>query len=109
MLDRLEVAAARQRSFVADAAHELRTPLAALGATVDVARAHPESYARDELVAELGEEVARMQALVDDLLLLARVGSRPPAPQEVDLGAVAHPSCEVIDIGGGGDLAQGVP
>ncbi|QZN84847.1 ATP-binding protein [Cellulomonas sp. C5510] len=90
MLDRLEVAADRQRSFVADAAHELRTPLAALGATLDVARAHPEVYARDELVAELGDEVARMQALVDDLLLLARVGSRPPASQQVDLGEVAR-------------------
>ncbi|MBD3780614.1 ATP-binding protein [Cellulomonas sp. ES6] len=90
MLDRLEVAAARQRSFVADAAHELRTPLAALGATLDVARTHPEAYERDELVAELGDEVARMQALVDDLLLLARVGSRPPASQQVDLGDVAR-------------------
>lgn len=120
MLDRLEVAAARQRSFVADAAHELRTPLAALGATLDVARAHPEAYARDELVAELGDEVGRMQALVDDLLLLARVGSRPPASQEVDLGGVARdalalavaaagrPSVRAEVVGGGrarGDAA----
>lgn len=90
MLDRLEVAAARQRSFVADAAHELRTPLAALGATLDVAREHPGAYGRDELVAVLGGEVRRMQALVDDLLLLARVGSRPPADGPVDLGAVAR-------------------
>ena len=41
MLDRLESAAARQRTFVADAAHELRSPIAALRAAVDVARAHP--------------------------------------------------------------------
>lgn len=90
MLDRLEVAAARQRSFVADAAHELRTPLAALVASLDVARAHPDAYERDELVAELADEVRRMQDLVADLLLLARLGSRPVPGTPVDLAAVAR-------------------
>lgn len=106
MLDRLEVAAARQRSFVADAAHELRTPLAALGATLDVARAHPGAYERDELVADLGAEVRRMQALVDDLLLLARVGSRPLAAGPVDLGAVARDAVALAGAAAGrGDVA----
>jgi signal transduction histidine kinase len=90
MLDRLEVAAARQRAFVADAAHELRTPLAAVVAALDVARTHPDAYERDELVADLTAEAQRMRALVDDLLLLARVGSRPVPAQDVDLGAVAR-------------------
>ncbi|WP_199422177.1 sensor histidine kinase [Actinotalea solisilvae] len=85
MLDRLEGAAARQRAFVADAAHELRSPLAALRAATDVARAHPDAYPPDELADELGAEVLRMQHLVDDLLLLARVGSVPARLSDVDL------------------------
>lgn len=89
MLDRLEAAAARQRAFVADAAHELRSPIAALRAAVDVAAAHPEAYPADELAAELDGEVRRMQALVDDLLLLARVGSAPARRDRVDLVALA--------------------
>jgi signal transduction histidine kinase len=91
---------------VADAAHELRTPLAALGATLDVARAHPGAYERDELVADLGAEVRRMQALVDDLLLLARVGSRPLAAGPVDLGAVARDAVALAGAAAGrGDVA----
>lgn len=88
MLDRLERSAARQRTFVADAAHELRSPIAALRAALEVAQAHPQAYAPGELVEELGGEVARMQALVDDLLLLARVGSRPVRAAATDLRAV---------------------
>lgn len=99
MLDRLEVAAGRQRAFVADAAHELRTPLAALGATLDVAREHPGAYARDELVADLAAETRRMQVLVDDLLLLARLGSRPVPGTPVDLGAVAREAVALAAAG----------
>lgn len=99
MLDRLEVAAGRQRAFVADAAHELRTPLAALGATLDVAREHPGAYPRDELVADLAAETRRMQVLVDDLLLLARLGSRPVPGTPVDLGAVAREAVALAAAG----------
>jgi signal transduction histidine kinase len=89
MLDRLERSAARQRAFVADAAHELRSPVAALRASIDVAQTHPGAYRTDELAAELGGEVLRMQALVDDLLLLARVGSTSSPRTDIDLRAVA--------------------
>lgn len=85
MLDRLEGASARQRTFVADAAHELRSPIAALRAAVDVARTHPAAYSTAELAEALDGEVHRMQSLVDDLLLLARVGSAPRAPGPLDL------------------------
>lgn len=101
MLDRLEVAAARQRAFVADAAHELRTPLAALGATLDVAATHPDAYQRGELVADLTAGVRRMQLLVDDLLLLARVGSHPVPDVDIDLAAVARDAVALATVAAG--------
>lgn len=103
MLDRLEEAAGRQRAFVADAAHELRTPLAALRAQLEVAATHPEAYAPGELVEGLGLQVRRMQALVDDLLLLARLGSRPVPDAEVDLGDVAREAVALAVAGAGGE------
>lgn len=88
MLDRLDRASARQRAFVEDAAHELRSPIAALRASVEVARAHPDAWSSEELAANLEPEVRRMQDLVVDLLLLARVGAAPVRRMESDLTAV---------------------
>jgi signal transduction histidine kinase len=90
MLDSLQAAAERQRSFVADAAHELRSPVAALRASIEVARLHPAAYPGDELAVELEDEVRRLQALVDDLLVLARLGARPLVDHDVDLAALAR-------------------
>jgi signal transduction histidine kinase len=69
MLDRLAAARARQRAFVADAAHELRSPLANIRTELEVAQRHgvPPS-----LVDDLLADVERLSRLVDDLLLLAR-------------------------------------
>lgn len=106
MLDRLETSAARQRSFVADAAHELRSPLAALRTTLDVARAHPDAYPAAELVADAEREALRMQSLVDDLLLLARVGSAPLRPEDVDLAALVDDVVEG-ETGAGGSGGTG--
>ena len=109
MLDRLEEAAGRQRAFVADAAHELRTPLAALRAQLEVAGTHPEAYAPGELVEGLGDQVRRMQALVDDLLLLARLGSRPVPDADVDLGEVAREAAALAAAGAVGAEEPGAP
>jgi signal transduction histidine kinase len=74
MLARLEASFARERRFVADAAHELRTPLAALKSRLDVVRQRPrrvDDY-RQALDA-IEPEVERLIRLVRDLLLLARL------------------------------------
>jgi signal transduction histidine kinase len=70
MLDRLERAHVRERRFVADASHELRSPIAAIRQHAEVALAHPELA--DGLPSVAHAESLRMQSLVDDLLLLAQ-------------------------------------
>lgn len=88
MLDRLDDAFARQRAFVADASHELRTPLTAIRGQVEVLVRQPHSTRQDvERVAGIvGTETARMQRLVEDLLLLARADEEQLVrPQELDV------------------------
>jgi signal transduction histidine kinase len=73
MLNRIETASAAQRRFVADASHELRSPLATIHANADllVAAGLPEAEAGP--ATRIHTESRRMAKLVDDLLLLARV------------------------------------
>jgi signal transduction histidine kinase len=77
MLDRLAASHDRERRFVADVAHELRTPLASLRVQVDVARLHG---ATDEDRADLAADVERLSALLEDLLVLARLDAGEPLP-----------------------------
>ena len=82
----------RMRRFVADASHELRTPVAAVRAYAELYRLgadeRPEDLAR--LLARIEHEAERMGVLVDDLLLLARLDEgRPLERVAVDLGAIA--------------------
>jgi signal transduction histidine kinase len=72
MLERLERAQARQRRFVADASHELRSPLATIRQHSEVARAHPSRTTPDALAGTVLAEGGRLQRLVEDMLLLAR-------------------------------------
>ena len=72
MLGRLQRSAERQRRFVADAAHELRSPLARMRAELEVDRAHPDSADPAATRASVLDEAVTLQRLVDDLLLLAR-------------------------------------
>jgi signal transduction histidine kinase len=78
MLDRLAETQERQRAFVADAAHELRSPLASIQAQLEVAQRLGEG---GTLPADLMVDVKRLSGLVEDLLLLARVDAdtRPAA------------------------------
>jgi signal transduction histidine kinase len=72
MLDRLEVSSERQRRFVSDASHELRSPVASIRQHAEVALAHPDGADVGELAAAVLDEDLRAQRIVDDLLLLAR-------------------------------------
>jgi signal transduction histidine kinase len=78
MLDRLAGAQERQRSFVADAAHELRSPLASIQAQLEVASRLGDG---GTLPSDLMPDVKRLSGLVEDLLLLARADAdtKPPA------------------------------
>jgi len=92
MLDRLADAGTRQRVFIADAAHEMRSPLASLRTQLEVARVHPAAAVEGDLTDDLLLEVLRLGRLVDDLLILARLdeGELPIRAAEVDLAALAH-------------------
>lgn len=91
MLDRLEGAAGRQRRFVADASHELRSPLANIQASLEVALARHDLDLWQETGQDLQSENDRILHLVEDLLLLARLDGRIPVAQdEVDLDDVVH-------------------
>lgn len=91
MLDRLDRSFAAQRRFVADASHELRSPLTVLKGSMDVAlRREREAADYRQVLASSREEVERMSALAENLLTLARTDSGLPPDQfrPVDLGAV---------------------
>ncbi|MEU5145307.1 HAMP domain-containing sensor histidine kinase [Streptomyces sp. NPDC021139] len=90
-LQRLDNAAAQQRRFVADAAHELRSPLTTLLASLEVALAYPERTDWPAAATTAARQTRRLHALAEDLLLLARLDTRAPttAPETVDLTVLA--------------------
>jgi len=81
LLERIAIAADRQRRFVADAAHELRTPLATLRARLEIDLRHPPEGEGNAKIADTRQlslqQVTRLAALVDDLLQLARLDADP--------------------------------
>jgi heavy metal sensor kinase len=107
MLARLEAAFTQTRRFAADAAHELRTPLAALRGGIEVAlRAErtPEEYRR--VLASSLEEVERLIRLAEDLLLLSRSSAGPDVTRApVDLEPLL---LDVFDVGARLGQAAGV-
>lgn len=79
------------RTFLADASHELRTPVAALQATAErLLRDQPARPARDAIEAQLARDSGRLGHLIDDLLNLARLDARErPHREPVDLSDLA--------------------
>ncbi|WBB81684.1 HAMP domain-containing sensor histidine kinase [Micromonospora sp. WMMD882] len=105
MLDRVEASRARQRAFLADAAHELRSPLTNMRTELEVAgrlgeRTDWPAVARDLLV-----DTERLSRLVDDLLLLARLDEAAAGPSAAAGSAMpagsAAPAVGSGTVGGG--------
>ncbi|KAB2347478.1 sensor histidine kinase [Actinomadura rudentiformis] len=90
-LRRLEGVVERQRGFVADVSHELRSPLTGLRAQLEVALEHPEDEDWPAVARAALGDADRLQNIVTDLLIMAkleaglRLDRRP-----VDLGDLAH-------------------
>lgn len=89
MLDRLTAAFVSQRDFVADASHELRTPLTVIRGQLEVLSEHPNPSVEDVRRVEtlLKSEVARVDRLIDDLLLLTQLDQDEFLQvEQIDLG-----------------------
>lgn len=85
-LDRLERSAEQQRQFASDASHELRTPIAGLRAQLESAQLYPDDTSLETLVDSALHDTDRLEAIMTDLLLLARIGSRVDVVKErIDL------------------------
>lgn len=94
-LDRLESSGIRQRRFIADASHELRSPITVLRTQLEVALAVRDQELWPELIGGALEDVERLQQLASDLLLLARIDAAQPVPAErLDLGGVVRDAVE---------------
>ncbi|MEV5826328.1 HAMP domain-containing sensor histidine kinase [Spirillospora sp. NPDC052242] len=87
-LYRLEQVLTRQRAFVADVSHELRSPITGLCAQLEVALQAPEDEDWPAVARAALADADRLQGIVSDLLILARLGSGVEAePHPLDLGA----------------------
>lgn len=92
LLDRLYVALNRQKQFTGQASHQLRTPLAALIAAIEVARRRPRTIDEHEQVLDrLHDDALRLWRIVEALLFLARADAESALPDQerLDLAAWA--------------------
>lgn len=93
MLDRIDSATSRQRTFVGDAAHELRSPLASLRVQLEVAQRLGPTVDWSGLIDDVLVDVGRLDRLVADLLTLARLdesGGRLTRREPVALDELVH-------------------
>ena len=93
MLDEQQALEARLRQFIADASHELRSPVTAIKGFTDLWRRGSlrQGAALEDAMRRIGQESARMGRLVEDLLMLARLDEgRPLRREPVAMTTVAH-------------------
>lgn len=110
-LARLERSAQQQRQFASDASHELRTPIAGLRAQLESAQLYPDDTDLEALVDSALRDTDRLEAIITDLLLLARIGSRVDVAREpVDLADLVRQELDVRTdkLPTRVDLAEGV-
>ena len=93
---RLEQLVGAQRAFIADASHQLRTPLAAMRLRLENLEADVHGAAAEDLDGALAE-VSRLSRLVDGLLVLARAEQSASAPAPVFVDEVIDGRCEAWD------------
>jgi two-component system, OmpR family, sensor kinase len=96
MLERLQESLGRERRFVDDAAHELRTPLGVLKAELDLSLSRERSpQEMEETIRHASEEANRLARLAQDLLVLSRSrgGQIPVHREEIDLREVLEDAC----------------
>jgi two-component system sensor histidine kinase QseC len=94
LIGRLASAMENERRFTGDAAHELRTPIAALQAQLDAWRLAPDPAAREAALAKARGALERMSRLVTQLLTLARLeGVAAQAGEPADLAELARQAC----------------
>lgn len=98
LLHRLEAALARERQFIADAAHELRTPISALKVHASNARDAADENERNASQLHLDQSITRVERLVAQLLSLNRAERTSPNPllSHVDLGALVRSEADDI-------------
>ncbi|GAA5038120.1 sensor histidine kinase [Microbacterium fluvii] len=102
MLDRVEQGYRARQRFVGDASHELRSPLATMRQFAELALAHPEVAPPGELADVVIDEGARMQEILESLLLLARLDETAVrAAGVVDLDDLALAEARRVRSGGG--------
>lgn len=92
MMDRLERAFEAQRRFVADASHELRTPVAVAATSIDVVLAKPDRTPEqlEAMAYDVRGALSRVERLVDSLLALTRSEQLDRAREQVDLAILAE-------------------
>lgn len=109
VLERLDAQSAARRRFVADASHELKSPLANARILIDTASTDADVAEAESLHKAVARELNRLQALVDDLLYLARVDETTPTQATVidlddlvfdEAERVAARSSKTIDASG---------
>ena len=95
MLDTLERSIAAQRQLVADASHELRTPVTSLRTNIDVlAESDPEPAERARVIADVQAQAEELSALVGDLIELARGDQPSPALEDIRLDTLVAEAVE---------------
>ncbi|WIX08671.1 ATP-binding protein [Xanthomonas oryzae] len=97
LMDRVQEGLERERRFIADAAHELRTPIAALKVHAANLRLAANAEERDESQQQLAANVLRIERMIAQLLALSRVEAVAALPQRrVSLDTVVRSECEDV-------------